>query len=48
MSSDTPYEPAQGGGGKPLPERPANKTNIQDYQKSNDKPEQKDNNNGKW
>lgn len=48
MSSDTPYEPEQGGGGKPLPERPANKTKTQDYKKSNDEPEQKDINNGKW
>lgn len=46
MSSDTPDD---SGSDKELPQRfPKNKTNTTDYQKSNDKSEQKDNDNGKW
>lgn len=32
--------------GKPLPKRPANTTNAQDFKKSNDQNEQKDTDNG--
>lgn len=43
------YDPPESASGnKPLPERPANTTNAQDYKKSSENDQQKDINNGKW
>lgn len=46
MTYEPPTRDFEGKGA--LPERPANKTNTQDYTKSSEQGEQKDSDNGKW
>lgn len=47
MTYDPPESAYESNRGKPLPQRPANRTSAEDFEKSNDK-QDKDNNNGKW